>query len=278
MFGAKYRSEVSTNIVGVSIISQYYLERRLLMESPGASNKTGLLKMKDLAQKSGVPASTIKHYLREGLLPEPSLRTSKNMAYYDEAIIPRIKLIKELQKTRFLPLQTIRELLDRAGNLEHDDHLLSGLRVAIHDISSNQGTATKSELIEGGMTDEEFDWLKKRKLLRPKISDSGEEVYSGDDLALCQVLCRARQSGLRADMLPHTIIQSYCDGLTGLIESELQLFRAGVVSRGDEDMQPLIRAATALSESLILVLRRKLMVPVLSSLTDPNNTKADIGE
>ena len=247
------------------------------MGTPEAAKKSGLLKMKDLALKSGVPASTIKHYLREGLLPEPSLRTSKNMAYYDAAIIPRIKLIKELQKTRFLPLQTIRELLDGTGNLKHDDNLLSGLRVAIHDISSGHETATKAELIAGGMTDEEFDWLKERKLLNPKATQDGEEVYSGDDLALCQTLCRARQSGLRADMLPHTIIESYCDGLTDLIESELQLFRAGVVSRGDEDMQSLIHAATALSESLILVLRRKLMVPVLSSLTNPEepSSKSD---
>ena len=248
------------------------------MDTPGAVKKSELLKMKDLALKSGVPASTIKHYLREGLLPEPSLRTSKNMAYYDAAIIPRIKLIKELQKTRFLPLQTIRELLDGTGNLEHDDNLLSGLRMAIHVISSSHGSATKAELIAGGMTDEEFDWLKERKLLSPKVTEEGEETYSGDDLALCQTLCRARQSGLRADMLPHTIIESYCDGLTELIESELQLFRAGVVSRGDGDMQPLIRAAAALSESLILVLRRKLMVPILSSLTNPEDLQAESDE
>ena len=39
----------------------------------------GLLKMSELAEQSGVSAGTIKHYLREGLLPEP-VRTSRNMA------------------------------------------------------------------------------------------------------------------------------------------------------------------------------------------------------
>ena len=33
--------------------------------------ENGLLKMKELAEASGVSAGTIKHYLREGLLPEP---------------------------------------------------------------------------------------------------------------------------------------------------------------------------------------------------------------
>jgi len=33
--------------------------------------ETGLLKMSELAEASGVSSGTIKHYVREGLLPEP---------------------------------------------------------------------------------------------------------------------------------------------------------------------------------------------------------------
>ncbi|MGW4742544.1 TetR family transcriptional regulator [Nocardia xishanensis] len=39
------------------------------------------LKMAELSSSSGLPASTIRHYLRLGLLPEP-LRTAPTMAYY----------------------------------------------------------------------------------------------------------------------------------------------------------------------------------------------------
>ena len=39
----------------------------------------GLLRMRELAEATGVSAGTIKHYLREGLLPEP-VKTSRNMA------------------------------------------------------------------------------------------------------------------------------------------------------------------------------------------------------
>ena len=38
-----------------------------------------LLRMRELAEAAGVSAGTIKHYLREGLLPEP-VKTSRNMA------------------------------------------------------------------------------------------------------------------------------------------------------------------------------------------------------
>src|SRR6476660_5784199 len=76
-----------------------------------------LLRMGELAEASGVPAPTIKHYLREGLLPEP-VRTSRNMAYYPPEFVDRIRVIKQLQEERFMPLRVIRELLEREDEPE----------------------------------------------------------------------------------------------------------------------------------------------------------------
>jgi DNA-binding transcriptional MerR regulator len=75
------------------------------------NHENGLLRMRELAAASGVPAPTIKHYLREGLLPEP-VKTSRNMAYYPPEFVERIKLIKQLQEERYLPLKAIKEVLD----------------------------------------------------------------------------------------------------------------------------------------------------------------------
>ncbi len=71
------------------------------------------LKMSELAQRSGVSAGTIRHYLREGLLGEGSeiRRTSRNMAYYPSHFVQRIELIKRLQEERFMPLRVIKDLL-----------------------------------------------------------------------------------------------------------------------------------------------------------------------
>ena len=67
--------------------------------------------MSELAERSGVSAGTIKHYLREGLLGErrrdpPHVR---NMAYYPPEFVERIRLIKRLQEERFMPLRVIKE-------------------------------------------------------------------------------------------------------------------------------------------------------------------------
>src|SRR4051794_30167222 len=69
----------------------------------------GLLKISELAAQSGVSAGTIKHYLREGLLPEP-IKTSRNMAYYPPDFVDRIRLIKRLQEERFMPLRHIKNV------------------------------------------------------------------------------------------------------------------------------------------------------------------------
>src|SRR4051812_6855347 len=66
--------------------------------------------MSELAEASGVSAGTIKHYLREGLLPEP-VRTSRNMAYYPPDFVERVRLIKQLQEQRFMPLKVIKRML-----------------------------------------------------------------------------------------------------------------------------------------------------------------------
>ena len=81
--------------------------------STSAAN--GMLKMSELAERSGVSAATIKHYLREGLLGDDDevVRTSRNMAYYPVDFVDRVRLIKRLQEERFMPLRVIRELIDR---------------------------------------------------------------------------------------------------------------------------------------------------------------------
>jgi DNA-binding transcriptional MerR regulator len=72
------------------------------------------LKISELSEASGVPVATIRHYLREGLLPEP-VKTSRNMAYYPPEFVERIRRIKQLQEEQYMPLRVIRDVLDSSG-------------------------------------------------------------------------------------------------------------------------------------------------------------------
>ena len=100
---------------------------------PAPAPPAGLLKISQLAERSGVSAGTIKHYLREGLLGADGdgvVRTSRNMAWYPPEYVERVRLIKRLQEERFLPLHAIRQLLaddpERAARLvELEDRILA---------------------------------------------------------------------------------------------------------------------------------------------------------
>ena len=87
-----------------------------------------MLKMKQLAEASGVSAGTIKHYLREGLLGngDAVVKTSRNMAYYPPEFVERIKLIKQLQEERFMPLSVIKSMLGGQVSPITRDVLVSG--------------------------------------------------------------------------------------------------------------------------------------------------------
>lgn len=157
--------------------------------------------MSELARLSGVPAATIKHYLKEGLLPEP-LRTSRNMAYYDVALVPRIRRIKELQKTHFLPLKEIRRVLASDAFPSDDDTIATAIAAA-HARATTDERRTRAQLVEQGMPEDQLAWLAQAGLITPE-REGDDEVFSGDDLELLRVLGAARRAGLEANMLPLT--------------------------------------------------------------------------
>ncbi|WDP89841.1 MAG: MerR family transcriptional regulator [Desulfobacter sp.] len=69
-----------------------------------------MIKMKELAEATGVAKSTILLYVNRGLLHQP-VKTSPNMAYYDPGCVARIRFIKDIQASHRLPLDAIKGLL-----------------------------------------------------------------------------------------------------------------------------------------------------------------------
>jgi DNA-binding transcriptional MerR regulator len=218
------------------------------------------VKMSVLARRSGVPAATIKHYVREGLLPEP-FRTSRNMAYYDASLVPRIQAIKELQRTRFLPLRVIKGILEQAED--------SGLELAdvvqrVLDSHAEQDFRSRDAVLEAGVPKAQLVFFEKLGLVRPEEHE-GEVGYRGDDLALLRILGTARRAGITPEMLPHTILQPYVKAVYDLAKLELELFEQGVAPSASGNLPALVEVASELSERLVVVLRRKMLQQILAS-------------
>ena len=151
-----------------------------------------LLKISELAERSGVPVATIRHYLREGLLPDP-VRTSRNMAYYPPEFVERIRLIKQLQEERFMPLRVIRDLLD--GDEVEPERLRA--MIELEDRILERALAGERERIPATevrdryeVPDEVLDRLAELGVLTPD-----RRGYSPSDVRIVEAISRFRAGG-----------------------------------------------------------------------------------
>jgi DNA-binding transcriptional MerR regulator len=226
---------------------------------------TELVKMSTLARRSGVPSATIKHYLREGLLPAASQKSSKNMALYDARVIERIRTIKELQRTRFLPLRVIKGVLDGIQP-DTDGETANAIRRVLDDMALLEAR-TRKQLLASGVPEAELEFFKSLGLLEPTI-EAGQEVYVGDDLQLLRILGESRKAGITPEMLPPQILEPYARAIRELVKTELRMFREGVIPRAGGNLKELAGVATRLSEQLVIVLRRKMILPTLRQMSE----------
>jgi DNA-binding transcriptional MerR regulator len=222
------------------------------------SATTGMLKMSELADRSGVSAGTIKHYLREGLLggEDEVVRTSRNMAYYPEAFVDRVRLIKRLQETRYMPLKRIREALERddaerlAALADLEDSILE--RAA--GVGQEGPYLTRAQLLERHpLPANVLDRLEAIGVLTPD-----REGYAADDVAIVEAMVAFRAGGFE-ESLGFTVYDTlrYRDALAPLVEEEVRVLlerlageveverAVGIIAAGRAPLRDLVGAMHA---------------------------------
>jgi len=124
------------------------------------------LRMKDLMEATGLPKSTILHYLHQGLLPEPE-KTSPNMAYYDPECIQRIRFIQHMQRHHRLVLSEIKKIL-KTREAEGDLSILVELNELIFGHTEQDIITSHEEFCRvTGLSKEQLDSLLKARLILP---------------------------------------------------------------------------------------------------------------
>jgi DNA-binding transcriptional MerR regulator len=231
------------------------------MSSNGGADtqQNQMLKMRELAEASGVPGPTIKHYLREGLLPEP-VKTSRNMAYYPPEFVDRIKLIKRLQEERFLPLKAIRKVLDEDPDraqamLELGDQILD--RALAGERSRTSAAEVRKRY---GVPKEVLDRLAELEVLTPN-----SRGYSPSDVKIIEAISRFRAGGYD-EQIGFTVYDTlrYKAALEELARQEVEVVMerlAGEVP--PERVVEMLEAGAQPLKDLIAALHTKLMVAEL---------------
>jgi DNA-binding transcriptional MerR regulator len=233
-----------------------------------AVSTEGMLKISELAERSGVSSATIKHYLREGLLgdQEDVVRTSRNMAYYPPHFVDRVVLIKRLQEERFMPLRVIRQILgsdpDRAVRLiELENRILEQAVQARESDRLSRTRARQTYDVPANV----LERLEQLGILSPD-----NRGYDSDDVAIIEAISRFRAGGYE-EAIGFTVYDTlrYRKALEPLVEEEVAVLleRLGavdvdraveIISSGTEPLQDLVGAMH--SKLLLAELRRQRTV------------------
>ena len=222
-------------------------------------SENGLMRMRELADASGVSAGTIKHYLREGLLPEP-VKTSRNMAYYPQEFVERIRLIKQLQEERFMPLKVIKGIIDddpeRARALiELEDRVLERALQGEQARVSATEVRRRYDVPQGVL-----DRLAELGVLTPTARG-----YSPSDLEIIEAISRFRAGGYD-ERIGFTVYDTlrYKRALEVLVKEEVQVLMERLAGEMEPDRAvALIDGGAEPLRDLIAALHSKLLVAEL---------------
>jgi DNA-binding transcriptional MerR regulator len=234
--------------------------------APSRGGPRALLKMSELAERSGVSPGTIRYYLREGLLGagEDVLRTSRNMAYYPPEYVERIALIKRLQEERFMPLRVIKDALAQdpervVALIELEDRILER---AVASAEDHSRVSRKLVQERYGVPRIVLQRLAELEVLTPN-----QRGYDRDDVKIIEAIASFRAGGYD-EALGFTVYDTlrYREALEPLVEKEVRALLdrlAGeveverameIVAAGAEPLRELIGAMH--SKLLLAALRR----------------------
>ena len=228
-----------------------------------------LLRMRELAEAAGVSAGTIKHYLREGLLPEP-IKTSRNMAYYPREFVERLKLIKHLQEERFFPLKVIKEILENGEQGEGPERLRALIELEDRVLERALGrqdakTLSEREVSERyGLPEEALERLERLEVLSPQVRN-GSRRYGPDDVQIIEAVSRMRASGY-SEALGFTVYDTliYKRNLERLVREEVGVMMERLVGEMEPDAAAeLLERAVEPMRDLVAAMRTKLLIAEL---------------
>ncbi len=221
------------------------------MSAPPAQE--GLLKMSELAERSGVSTGTIKHYLREGLLGggEEIVRTSRNMAWYPPEFVARIELIKRLQEERFMPLRVIGRMLEEdPGRLraliELEDRILERARATLDERRVSAEEVAERYAIPANVL---------ARLAELGVLTPSGRGYDQDDVRIVAAIASFRAGGYEEDLgftvydtlryreALEPLVREEVGALLGRLAGEVEVERAlEIVAAGAEPLRELIGA------------------------------------
>ncbi len=234
------------------------------------------MRIDDLADRAGVPTRTIRYYTQQGLLEPPTLRG--RVGYYEDSHLDRLRLIKELQEKRFLPLSVIRSVLKHMESGANMETMLVPLDIIYQPRwdASERNDFTRTQLAtEAGVDVQVVDAAEDMGLLFP----SSKGHYTQDDVHMLRVAKEWIALGI-----PKSLGRLYRESLEEISRMQVRAFNEVVVSPlTKERISPetardrLIEGYKAMArvfEELAALLHRKVLQKAVESFASDEDEAA----
>lgn len=234
-------------------------------------------KMAELVRRTGLKRETIHFYINNGLLPKPA-KTGRNVAYYDESYVDRIRQIKELQLKYFLPLSVIKDILVQT-NAEMSTAEMDLLKVGVsglvqlQELRRTYKPLTLAELsAKTSLPKDEILEMERCDMISSTQDQNGTKVYQENDIKVVEALAGIRNGGLTPE-LGFTVDQfrMQSDVISALAIEEVTDFVRKLRGRFPRDAELLGKIAENAIETVnvfICHLRRKKILEVAQALSE----------
>lgn len=219
----------------------------------------------DLVRKTGITKETIHYYITEGLLPK-ARKTSRNMAWYGDEHIERLKTIKELQEKQFLPLKAIKAVLNDVKDYTfspEQQRTIEGIQQKLLQRNYLDDATTWVSLpllmTRYGMSEKEIADLEDIGLLSPQASADGLVIDASDE-ALIRIWSELRDSGFSVERgFSARDLEAFENVIALLFDQEVKLVAQRIDQIDtDEAAQMIENAIPRLNEMIGLLHQRKL--------------------
>jgi DNA-binding transcriptional MerR regulator len=225
-----------------------------------------MMRMKELTVATGVPKGTIQYYINEGLIPKP-VKTQANMAYYSEEHVKSIRLIKELQSKRYLPLSVIRKLVknERDGLSVDEIQIIAKLdgklfknldeSLEIKQVTAKQLTERTGALIK------EIKELEKAGILHPVIK--GKQAYYGeDDIRFMECWKKMRELGFSKELgFGPEVLTPHRELMERLVEEETRIMMDRIMGKINVDeMVRMVEEGAQVLNTMIGLIHKRLIL------------------
>jgi len=140
------------------------------------------MKISELSRRSGVPTSTIKFYIRSGLVPTGEL-SHRNQAQYGEEHLKRVDLIRALRDIAGLPLDVVQAVLEQTDKPWGEGDPVGAALQAIYPSPerdrSNEEQSEYDELrSEVATLIQNLPWVRQDSVVPPNYSDHFVDIVT----------------------------------------------------------------------------------------------------